>query len=74
MPRKAIIDDLIIRKRHNADNMRQVIAEMAIDGERVGNLIDRAVAAGVGSRRQVRASIYLGAQSVNAGFKLERGS
>jgi hypothetical protein len=76
MARPSVIDDLIIRKTHNTQNtLRAAVIEIAKDGERVGDLIDRAVALGIGNRRQVRAAIYLGAKSVNRRFRLvERGT
>lgn len=72
MSRKPIIDDMVFRKTYNSDNLRQVIHAFAIDGERVGDLIDRAVAAGLAPRKQVRAAIYLGARAENALFRLEK--
>jgi hypothetical protein len=71
MSRKAIIDDLVIKKTHNNDNLRHVIAQIAQDGERVGDLIDRAAAMGIGTRKQIRAAIYLGVKSKNALYRLE---
>lgn len=71
MPRKPVIDDLIFRRTYNANNLRHVICEIARDGERVGDLIDRVSAMGIATRKQVRAAIYLGARASNALFKLE---
>lgn len=71
MSRKPIIDDLVIKKTYNENNLRHVIAHIANDGERVGDLIDRAAAMGIGTRKQIRAAIYLGVRSKNALYCLE---
>lgn len=71
MSRKPIIDDMVFRKTYNANNLRHVINAFARDGERVGDLIERAAASGIATRKQIRAAIYLGARAENALFRLE---
>jgi hypothetical protein len=74
MPRPSLIDDLIFVKTPNTGNsLRDRIFALARDEERVGDLIERAVKAGIGNRRQVRAAIYLGPRTVGSKFRLMEG-
>lgn len=50
--------------------LRDRLYAFARDGELVGDLIERAVEAGMGTRRQIRAAIYLGHQTKGSKFKL----
>lgn len=72
MPRKAIIDKFVIVKcPEDADHtLRDRIYKIAADGETVGELIERAFAEGLGTRKQIRAALYLGAKTKGAKFKI----
>lgn len=73
MPRPSKINDLVFRKCPDDANhsIRDKVYALAKDGERVGDLIVRAVGSGIGNLRQVRAAIILGAKSKGSKFKLE---
>jgi hypothetical protein len=73
MARKSIIDQMVFRKCPDASdqNLRDRIYAFAKDGEKVGDLIERAHRNALGSKRQIRQAIYLGAKGKGAKFRLE---
>lgn len=67
------IDDLFFIKcpEDGKGSLRDEIYKLAENGERVGHLIDRATAAKIGTRKQIRAAIYMGAKAKGSKFKLK---
>lgn len=72
MARPSNINHLVFRKFPEKPDhtLRDRLYAFAKDGENVTDLINRAVEAGLGNRRQVRAALYLGNKAKGSKFRL----